>query len=59
MKGRAITAIPQRDIDKERAIQDCIKYGTPDPSVDHSNHYRKIEILMGKEKDDVAIQEKD
>ncbi len=45
----------QKELDKERARKDCIKYGTPSPSVDHSNHYVKIEVLMGlepaKEKD--------
>ena len=30
----------QKDIDKERAVQDCIKYGTPTPGVDHSNHWK-------------------
>ncbi len=39
----------QKDIDKERAYTDCIKYGTPTPGVDHSNHYVKIEVLMGIE----------
>jgi len=46
----------QKDHDKEEAIADCIKYGTPTLGVDHSNHYEKIEVLMGiepkKEKDD-------
>ena len=41
----------QKAIDREEAIDDCITYGCPDPSVDHSNHYKKIEVLMGKEKD--------
>lgn len=50
--------IPQREIDKIRAVDGCIKYGTPTPGVDHGNHYVKIEVLMGKEKPDVAIQEK-
>jgi len=41
-----ITAIPQKDIDAERAKQDCIKYGTPTMGVDHSNHYKPIKELM-------------
>ena len=41
----------QKEIDKEQAIDDCIKYGTPTPGVDHSNHYKKIEVLMGIEKE--------
>ncbi len=44
----------QKDHDKEKAKADCIKYGTPRMGVDHSNHYKRIEVLMGleKEKDD-------
>ena len=36
---------------RERAYRDCIKYGTPTPGVDHGNHYKKIEVLMGIEPD--------
>ena len=32
--------IAQKDIDKDRAVADCLKYGVPSPSVDHSNHYK-------------------
>ena len=32
--------IPQREIDKLRAVKDCIEYGTPTPGVDHSDHYK-------------------
>ena len=45
----------QKDHDKEIAYEDCIRFGTSTPGVDHSNHYEKIEVLMGiepeKEKD--------
>ena len=41
---------------REQAYDDCIKGGVPSPGVDHRNHYKKIEVLMGiepdKEKDD-------
>ena len=42
----------QADIDKERAYKECKASGVPTMGVDHRNHYRKIEILMGKEKED-------
>ncbi len=41
----------RKDIDKEQAVADCIKYRTPTPGVDHSNHYKKIEVLMGIKED--------
>ncbi len=40
-----------REAIKERARDDCIKYGAPNLGVDHSNHYVKIEVLMGIEDD--------
>ena len=43
---------PNKDEIKEQAYDDCRKYGTPSPSVDHRNHYKRIEVLMGKEKED-------
>ena len=38
---------------KEQAKDDCVKYGAPNLGVDHSNHYKKIEVLMSidEEKD--------
>ena len=39
----------QEDIDREEAIADCVKYPPPTMGVDHSNHYKKIEVLMGIE----------
>lgn len=43
----------QKELDREEARNDCIIYGTPTPGVDHSSHYKTIEVLMGidKEKD--------
>ncbi len=43
----------QKELDKEMAYDGCKRFGTPDPSVDHSNHYKKIKVLMelGKEKE--------
>ncbi len=32
----------QKDIDKEQAVADCIKYGTPTLGVDHSNYYKPL-----------------
>ncbi len=29
-----------RELLKEQAYDDCVKYGTPTPGVDHSNHNR-------------------
>lgn len=37
---------------KEQARDDCIKYGAPNLGVDHSNHYKRIEVLMGIEPDE-------
>ncbi len=45
------TPFNQKDHDKEEAKAECIKYGTPRMGVDHSNHYVKIEVLMGIEKE--------
>lgn len=32
----------QKDIDKERAVRECINSGTTTRGVDHSNHYRPV-----------------
>lgn len=39
----------QKELDREEAKADCIEYGAPNLSVDHSNHYKRIEVLMGIE----------
>lgn len=44
----------RKELDKEQADDDCKKYGTPTPGVDHSNHYVDIKVLMGKEKENVT-----
>lgn len=43
----------RKELDKEQAKDDCIKYGTPTLGIDHSNHYKKIEVLMGIEKEKI------
>lgn len=44
----------QKELDRERAKEDCVKYGIPTPGVDHSSHYKKIPYAKqeaDKEKD--------
>ena len=40
-----------RELRREEARDDCIKYGAPNLSVDHSNHYKKIPYETLKEPD--------
>ncbi len=40
-----------RELRREEARDDCIKYGAPNLSVDHSSHYKKIPYETLKEVD--------
>ncbi len=44
-------SLATKELDREEARNDCIKYGAPNLGVDHSNHYKKIpyETLTEKE----------
>ncbi len=42
----------QKETNREEAKSDCIKYGAPNLGVDHSSHWKKIEVLMGIEPDE-------
>ena len=41
----------QKESNREEARDDCIKYGAPNLSVDHSNHWKKIPYETLKEVD--------
>ncbi len=41
----------QKETDREEAKTDCIKCGTPNLGVDHSNHWKKIPYETLKEPD--------
>ncbi len=41
----------QKDHDRDEARAEYFKYGTPTLGVDHSNHYKPIEVLMGIDKE--------
>ena len=35
-------SLATKELDREEARDECIKYGAPNLGVDHSNHYKKI-----------------
>ncbi len=44
-------SLAMKELDREEAINDCIKYGAPNLGVDHSNHWKKIPYETLKEVD--------
>ncbi len=40
MNSRQLPEISEKDVQKDRAVADCINFGTPTLGIDHSSHYR-------------------